>query len=70
MAARGVHAALLEGGPGGWRRARPNLALAKHCLAGLAWSVVVLGTEEAWGGGEGARCSSSSCSFPSYSSPS
>jgi len=47
--AKAVHGALVEGGAGGWRKARPTLALAKHCLAGLAWSCAVLENEAAWG---------------------
>ena len=46
--AKAVHGALLEGGVGGWRKARPTLALAKHCVAGLAWSCAVLEDEAAW----------------------
>ena len=46
--AKAVHGALLEGGAGGWRKARPTLALAKHCVAGLAWSCAVLDDEAAW----------------------
>ena len=46
--AKAVHGALLEGGAGGWRKARPTLALAKHCVAGLAWSCAVLEDEAVW----------------------
>ena len=50
--AKAVHGALVEGGAGGWRKARPTLALAKHCLAGLAWSCAVLENGAAWGEGK------------------